>query len=139
MNVMPLYKLAVALGLSLIMSSIQAVTVIPVPIEPIYYEPPVEEATDEISQQSCVQLDRAINYLHPYRYTYKAGFYEDDKNQLATTLIAADGVPLVGGLVGLAFLGYSSLIEEKEERRMLLVEQKIAMLQQVKAEKHCFE
>jgi len=136
---MPLYKLAVALGLSLIMSSIQAVTVIPVPIEPIYYEPPVEAATDEISQQSCVQLDRAINYLHPYRYTYKAGFYEDDKNQLATTLIAADGVPLVGGLVGLAFLGYSSLIEEKEERRMLLVEQKIAMLQQVKAEKHCFE
>jgi hypothetical protein len=31
------------------------------------------------------------------------------------------------------------LVEEKEQRRMLQVEQKIGMLQQVKAEKHCFE
>jgi hypothetical protein len=50
-----------------------------------------------------------------------------------------DSVPIVKGLFGLMYLGYSSLVEEKEQRRVLLVEQQISMLQQLKAEKHCFE
>jgi hypothetical protein len=43
------------------------------------------------------------------------------------------------GLAGVAYLGYSATVEEKEQRRMLLVEQRIALLQQLKAEKQCFE
>lgn len=136
---MPLFKVCVVISFILVMVPVQAVPMPPVPLEPIYFEPPVEVATDEIYQQSCVQLDNAIRYLQPYRYTYKPGFYEDGANQVATTLIVFDSVPIVHGLLGFAYLGYSALVEEKEQRRMLEVDQKVALLQQVKAEKHCFE
>jgi len=121
------------------MAAVQALPMPPVVLEPIYFEPPVEASTDEVYQQTCVQLDNAIRYLQPYRYTYKPEFHEDGANQIATTLIVFDSVPIVHGLLGFAYLGYSALVEEKEQRRMLQVDQKIAMLQQVKAEKHCFE
>ncbi|RKZ77703.1 MAG: hypothetical protein DRQ35_07195 [Gammaproteobacteria bacterium] len=126
------------LAVSLLWStSVLALTIPPVPTEPIYFEPPIVEATDEVTQMSCVALDNNIRYLHPYRYTYKPGFYEDDANKLATSLVAFDN--LLDGWLGFAYMGYSALVEEKEQRRMLQVEQQIAMLQQVKAEKHCFE
>jgi len=118
---------------------VQALTPVPVPSEPIYYEPPVVEITDEIRKHSCVEIDGAINQLHPYRYSYKPGFYDDGSNKLAATLIAFDTIPIVEGWLGLAYLGYSSLVDEKEARRTQQIEQKIAMLQRVKAEKHCFE
>jgi len=51
-----------------------------------------------------------------------------------TTLSAVESAGL-----GLSYLAYSSLVDEKEQRRMLQVEQQISMLQQIKAEKHCFE
>jgi hypothetical protein len=38
-------------------------------------------------QQSYAQLDNAIRYLQPYRYTYKPKFHEDGANQIATTWI----------------------------------------------------
>lgn len=136
---MPLFKLCVAFSFTFVIASVQAVPMPPVPLEPIYFEPPVVAATDEIYQQSCVQLDNAIRYLQPYRYTYKPEFYEDGANQVAATLIVFDSVPIVHGLLGFAYLGYSALVEEKEQRRMLQVEQKVALLQRVKAEKHCFE
>lgn len=145
MNVMPLLQVCVVFSFTFIVSTVQAVPMPPVPLEPIYFEPPVEAATDEVYLQSCVQLDNAIRYLHPYRYTYKPGFHEDGANKIAATLIAFDSVPIlsslpvIGDFLGLAYMGYSGLVEEKEQRRMLVVEQKIAMLQQVKAEKHCFE
>lgn len=116
-----------------------AVILPPVPTEPIYFEPPVVAASDDIRQKSCVDLDRDIRYLHPYRYSYKPDFYHDESNQLAASFIMFDSVPIVKGLFGFVYLGYSSLVEEKEQRRTLLVEQQISMLQQVKAEKHCFE
>lgn len=118
---------------------VQALTPVPVPTEPIYYEPPLVEITDEIRKHSCVEIDGAINLLHPYRYSYKPGFSEDGSNKLAATLIVFDTIPIVEGWLGLAYLGYSSLVDEKEARRTQQVEQKIAMLQRVKAEKHCFE
>jgi len=118
---------------------VEAVVLPPVPTEPIYFEPPVVEATDDIRQMSCVDLDSNIRYLHPYRYSYKPEFYQDESNQLATAFIMFDSVPVIKGLFGFVYLGYSSLVEEKEQRRTLLVEQQISMLQQVKAEKHCFE
>jgi len=118
---------------------IQAVPMPPIPIEPIYFEPPVVNPTDEILNQSCVDLDNAIRYLHPYRYSYKPEFHQDGYNKVATAAIVLDSVPIVDGLLGFAYLAYSSLVEEKEERRVLQVEQQIAMYQQVKAEKHCFE
>jgi hypothetical protein len=120
-------------------SMVSALTLPPVPTEPIYFEPPIVEATDDVTQLSCVALDNNIRHLHPYRYTYKPGFYEDSANKIATTLITFDSIPIVEGWLGFAYLGYSGLVEEKEQRRMLQVEQQIAMLQQVKAEKHCFE
>jgi len=119
--------------------AIQALPMPPIPLEPIYFEPPVVSPTDDIRNQSCVDIDNAIRYLHPYRYSYKDGFYQDDYNKIATTVIAFDSVHIVKGLLGFAYLGYSALVEEKEGRRVLQVEQQIAMLQQVKAEKHCFE
>lgn len=139
MNAPSIFKLSTIFCFIFMMTAAQAVPMPPVPLEPIYFEPPVEVATDEIYQQSCVQLDNAIRYLHPYRYSYKPEFHEDGANQIATTLIVFDSVPIVNGLLGLAYLGYSGLAEEKEQRRMLQVEQKVALLQQVKAEKHCFE
>lgn len=117
----------------------QALTPVPVPTEPIYYEPPIVEITDEIRKHSCVEIDGAINQLHPYRYSYKPDFYADGSNKLAATLIVFDSIPIVEGWLGLAYLGYSSLVDEKEARRTQQIEQKIAMLQRVKAEKHCFE
>jgi len=139
MNAMPFFKLCVVLSFTFVVAAAQAIPMPPVPLEPIYFEPPVETATDELHQQSCVQLDNAVRYLQPYRYTYKPEFHDDGANQIAATLVIFDSVPVVNGLLGLAYLGYSGLVEEKEQRRMLQVEQKVALLQQVKAEKHCFE
>ncbi|PHS26868.1 MAG: hypothetical protein COA83_02195 [Methylophaga sp.] len=111
----------------------------PIPIEPIYFEPPVVEASQQQKQLNCIELDNTIRYLHPYRYTYKDSFYDDTTNTMAVTLITVDSVPIVGGLLGLGYLTYSSMVEEKENRRMLNVEQQISMMQQLKAELHCFE
>ena len=100
---------------------------------------------DEIKHLNCVALDNNIRYLHPYRYSYKPGFYQDDANKIATALITVDSLPVIGTIpvigewIGFTYLAYSSLVEEKEQRRMRQVEQQIAMLQQVKSEKHCFE
>lgn len=134
------YQMMLFIVISQLISSIaHAVILPPVPTEPIYFEPPIVEATDDIRQMSCVDLDSAIRYLHPYRYSYKPEFYHDEANQVATALIMVDNVPVIKGLFGFVYLGYSSLVEEKEQRRILLIEQQISMLQQVKAEKHCFE
>jgi len=126
--------------------TLQAIPMPPIPIEPVYFEPPIVSATDEIRQQSCVDIDNAIRYLHPYRYSYKPEFHQDGYNKIAVATIAIDSYPIIGslpfidnGALGLIYLGYSALVEEKEQRRMLGVEQQISMLQQVKAEKHCFE
>ncbi|MFW5451018.1 MAG: hypothetical protein ACKE9I_05420 [Methylophagaceae bacterium] len=136
---------AIAMSLFWFTSLAFALTALPIPSEPIYFEPPVVEATDDIRQLSCVTLDNNIRYLHPYRYSYKPNFYQDDANKIATTLITIDSlpvigtVPIIGEWVGFTYLAYSALVDEKEQRRMLQIEQQIAMLQQVKAEKHCFE
>lgn len=127
---------AVLLSLSL---PAKALTAVPVPTDPIYYEPPVVEVSQEVRQYSCAEIDGAINQLHPYRYSYKPGYYQDSSNKLAAALITFDSIPIVEGWLGLAYLGYSSLVDEKEARRTQVVEQKIAMLQRVKAEKHCYE
>lgn len=116
-----------------------AMTLPPVPTEPIYYEPPVVQTEAGTKTLSCYQLDMAINQLHPYRYSYKPQFYEDGTNKLATALVVFDSVPLVEGWLGLGYLGYSALVDEKEDRRQIHVEQQIASLQRVKAEKHCYE
>ncbi|MDH5357763.1 MAG: hypothetical protein OEY48_00705 [Gammaproteobacteria bacterium] len=134
-----------SIGLLWHVATVSALALPPIPTEPIYFEPPVVEATDNTRQFSCVELDNTIRYLHPYRYSYKPDFYQDDANKIATTLIMFDSIPIVDsipvvkGLLGFAYLGYSTLIEEKEQRRTLQVEQQISMLQQLKAEKHCFE
>jgi len=129
-----------AVNVMLFLPIVQAdVAMPPIPIEPIYFEPPIVEATQEDKQLNCIELDNTIRYLHPYRYTYKDKFYEDNTNTIAVTMITADSVPIVGGLLGLGYLTYSSMVEEKENRRMLNVEQQISMLQQLKAELHCFE
>lgn len=120
-------------------SPVFAVTLPPVPTEPIYFEPPVEEPDQQIRTLSCYQIDKAINQLHPYRYSYKPDYYNDGSNKLATALVVFDSVPIVEGWLGLGYLGYSALVSEKEDRRQLIIEQKIAALQSVKAEKHCYE
>jgi hypothetical protein len=117
----------------------QALTLPDVPLEPIYFEPPVIERNEQVEQLSCVGLDNTIRNMQPYRYTHKAPFYEDDANKLAAAMITLDFIPVVQGLAGVVYLGYSSTVEEKEQRRMLLVEQRIALLQQLKSEKQCFE
>ena len=110
------------------------------PKEPIYFEPPVVLASDEQRTWNCATIDNAIRYLHPYRYSYKPAFSEDEANQLAVALVTVDNFPIIdGGLFGLAYLAYSSLVDESEQRRVLLVEEKIAMFQHLKAEKHCYE
>lgn len=137
---MKLYLITLFVVISQSLSSIaNAVVLPPIPTEPIYFEPPIVEATDTVRQMNCVTLDNNIRYLHPYRYSYKPEFYHDEANQLATGFIMFDSVPVIKGLFGFVYLGYSSLVEEKEQRRTLLIEQQISMLQQVKAEKHCFE
>ena len=145
MKVMELIYYVVITALLSVVSPVMAVPMPPVPLEPIYYEPPVVVATQEIRQQSCAQIDNSIRYLHPYLYTYKPGFYDDGANKVATAMITMESLPIVGTLpiigewLGFAYLGYSALVEEKEQRRILQVKQQIAMLQQVKAERHCFE
>lgn len=118
---------------------VQAMTLPPVPTDPIYYEPPVAKPSDNQRQYDCYELDSAINALHPYRYSYKPNYYHDNTNKVATTLIAVDSIPIVEGWLGLGYLAYSSLVEEKESRRMQNVEQQIAMLQRLKAQQLCFE
>lgn len=118
---------------------VQAMTLPPVPTEPLYYEPPVVKPAEAEQNYDCYQLDRAINELHPYRYTYKPNFYSDGSNKFATALIVFDNIPLVEGWLGLGYLGYSALLDEKEARRQQSVEQQIAMLQRLKAEQQCFQ
>lgn len=127
------------LMLIVVSQPVAALTLPPVPTEPIYFEPPVVEADAGTQALSCAEIDRNINQLHPYRYTYKPDFYEDGTNKLATTLVVFDAIPIVEGWLGLSYLGYSALVEEKEDRRQLHVEQQIATLQGLKAEKHCYE
>lgn len=122
-----------------VISPVMAVPMPPVPTEPIYFEPPIVKATQEIRQQSCVQIDSSIRYLLPYQYSYKPEFHQDGANKIATAAITTDLIPVIGEWIGFAYLGYSALVEEKEERRIIQIKQQIAMLQQVKAEKHCFE
>jgi hypothetical protein len=43
---MPLSKVFVVISFVFMMSSVQALPMPPVPLEPIYFEPPVEVATD---------------------------------------------------------------------------------------------
>ena len=116
-----------------------AMSLPPVPTEPIYFEPPVVHADAEMKALSCYDLDMVINQLHAYRYSYKPQYYEDGTNKLASALIVFDSVPLVEGWLGLGYLGYSALVDEKEDRRQIHVEQQIASLQRLKAEKHCYE
>jgi hypothetical protein len=133
-------RLSIFLCLVLIFSSkTNALTLPPVPSEPIYFEPPVVTADQKMQDMSCYQVDKAINQLHPYRYTYKPTFYKDDANKAATALVMIDTIPIVQGWLGLGYLGYSALVEEKEDRRQLEVEQQISALQRIKAEKHCYE
>lgn len=127
------------IGFMFFSSIVFSMTQIPVPMEPIYFEPPIVKPDDQVRQATCVEIDNAINQLHPYRYTYKPNFYRDRTNTFATTLVAFDVIPIVEGWLGLAYLGYSSMLEEKETRRMQSVEQQIAMLQRIKAEKFCFQ
>jgi len=110
-----------------------AIPMPPVPTEPIYFEPPIVEETEDIYKKSCVEIDAAIRAIHPYRYSYKPKFGQDRYNAIAVASVG------INGMLSAAFLGYSSIVEDKEQRRILGVEQQIAMLQQVKAEKHCFE
>lgn len=118
---------------------VHAMSLPAVPTEPVYYEPPVVDITDQLRAQSCYQLDAAIRELHPYSYSYKPPYFQDGSNQLATTLVVFDSIPIVQGWLGLGWLGYSALVGVKEERRMQLVGQQISALQRIKAEKHCFE
>lgn len=131
--------MVLTVGFMFFSSSVFSMTQIPVPMEPIYFEPPIVEPDDQVRQATCVEIDNAINQLHPYRYTYKPNFYRDRTNSFASTLVVFDVIPIVEGWLGLAYLGYSSILEEKESRRMQSVEQQIAMLQRVKAEKRCFQ
>jgi hypothetical protein len=126
-------------SLMVLAQPLSALTLPPVPTEPIYFEPPLVEPDAGMRGMSCYELDRSINQLHPYRYSYKPGFYEDGTNKLATALVVFDTVPVVEGWLGLGYLGYSALVDEKEDRRQLHVEQQISALQQLKAEKHCYE
>jgi hypothetical protein len=116
-----------------------AVTLPRIPVEPIYFEPPIKQAQQTDYDLSCVQIDNAIRTLHPYKYSYKPGFYEDDANKVAVVMAVTDIVPIFKGLAGFAYLGYSAMVDEQEQRRTLDVAQQIAMFQQLKAEKHCFE
>jgi hypothetical protein len=127
------YAIAMAVLNATMIPLTMAVTLPAVPLEPIYFEPPVIERNSEVEQLSCVGLDNTIRSMQPYRYSYKAPFYEDDANKVAAAMV------MVEGLAGFAYLGYSASVEEKEQRRVLLVEQRIALLQQLKAERQCFE
>lgn len=132
-------QLILALTYAFGISPVLALTLPPVPTEPIYFEPPVVEPEQQTRILSCYEIDKAINQLHPYRYSYKPDYYNDGSNKLATALVVFDSVPIVEGWLGLGYLGYSALVSEKEDRRQLMVEQEIAALQRVKAEKHCYE
>lgn len=134
-----LSKIALTTAALLYIGQASAVTLPAVPLEPIYFEPPVIERNEQVEQLSCVGLDNTIRQMQPYRYTYKEPFYEDNANKIAAAMVTLDVIPIAEGLAGLAYLGYSATVEEKERRRRLLVEQRIALLQQLKAEKHCFE
>lgn len=132
-------KISVFICLAALSSTLAAMSLPPVPTEPIYFEPPVVTPDADTQALNCYQLDAAINQLHPYRYSYKPHFYEDGTNKLATALVVFDSIPVVEGWLGLGYLGYSALVEEKEDRRQLHVEQQIAALQRLKAAKHCYE
>lgn len=118
---------------------VRAMTLPPVPTEPLYYEPPVVKPAEAELRYDCYQLDRAINELHPYRYTYKPNFYNDGSNKMAASLIVFDNIPLLEGWLGIGYLAYSALLDEKEARRTENIEQQIRMLQRLKAEQHCFQ
>lgn len=132
-------QLLITLTIVLSMKSAFALTLPPVPTEPIYFEPPIVQTKPQTRSLSCYQIDNEINQLHPYRYTYKPDYYNDGTNKLATALVIFDSIPIVDGWLGLGYLGYSALVSEKEDRRQLHIEQEIAALQRVKAEKHCYE
>ena len=126
-------------GLIIYSHTTGAITLSDLPMEPLYFDPPIIERDERVQQLTCVGLDKAIIQLQPYRYTYKAPFYRDKANVVATTLILTESIPILKGVAGIAYFNYSSAIEERERRRQLLVEQQMTLLQRLKAEKYCFE
>ena len=67
MSVKSIFMTTIMIILCWMTPSAIALTLPPIPIEPIYFEPPIVNASDEIKHLNCVALDNNIRYLHPYR------------------------------------------------------------------------
>lgn len=83
--------------------------------------------------KSCPELDQEIVSLLPLTYSERPGFYQDPLNGAALW---------VGSLhtpAAYALLGYTASMDYLDWRRRFPVQQRIELLQRLKARRHCFE
>ncbi|MCB1759702.1 MAG: hypothetical protein KDI68_07970 [Gammaproteobacteria bacterium] len=80
----------------------------------------------------CSQLEREIARLQPLTYSYKPAFHQNPYQ----------GVALTAGTLLSQFYylyhGYDYYLDYREQARIMPAQEKIARLQQLKAEQRCF-
>jgi len=99
----------------------------------LYRQPITHEPTPKQQTLSCNDLEREISRLQPLTYSYQPGFYEDRYQGAAVTL----GSTISPGFYLLS--GYINYLGAQSQGRIILAEDKIALLRHLKARQRCFE
>jgi hypothetical protein len=99
----------------------------------LYRQPYVPNPTVYDRLKDCRQLELELRALQPKTYSYKPGFYEDPKQGAALWVGTTMFWPAYGVLV------WGAVTEYDEQGRKINSENRIAELQQLKADRRCFE
>jgi hypothetical protein len=98
----------------------------------LYPYPPGLVFKEGDRELSCEALEDELIQLQPLTYSYKPGFYDDP----------AHGVAIWGGLFwtpALIYLPYSGMAEYYDRKRIDQANDRIAVLRQLKAYRHCYQ
>jgi hypothetical protein len=99
----------------------------------LYRQPYVPNPTVYDRLKDCRQLELELRALQPKTYSYKPGFYEDPKQGAALWVGTTMFWPAYG------VVAWSAVTEYDEQGRKINSENRIAELQQLKADLRCFE
>ncbi|MCP3868196.1 MAG: hypothetical protein GY703_08910 [Gammaproteobacteria bacterium] len=99
-----------------------------------FYRMPVSVTpSQEDLEMGCIELEREIAAQVPLTYSYKPDFYQDPY-QGASIIIGTMITPVAYSLSAVSAIG--SLVDRT---RIEPAEERITLLRQLKAQKHCFE
>lgn len=98
----------------------------------LYPHPPSPVYQSGDRELSCEQLDTALTALEPLTYSYKPSFYRDPAHGAAILVGMAESAAW-------SYFIYSGLAEYYDQKRIIDTQHRIAVLRQLKANRHCYE